>query len=152
MKKDSGQKKSNVKNPEVEVLRSQLARALADYDNLKKRIETEKETIFQTASYRVLVRLLPIMDILEDAYRHNPDQGLAIAITEFKRGLIEENLQEIRPKTGEKFDEQLHEVIQVIEGDKDGKISELVLAGWRYVDGPVIRHAKVKVTKVKKAS
>jgi len=35
--------KENVKIDEVGMLRNQLARVLADYDNLRKRIEAEKE-------------------------------------------------------------------------------------------------------------
>jgi molecular chaperone GrpE (heat shock protein) len=39
------------------------------------------------------------------------------------------------------------EVIEVTSGEGDNNISEVVLVGWKFEDGTVVRHAKVKVTK-----
>lgn len=130
---------------EVDLLKNQLARALADYDNLRKRTEVEKEVWVQVASKNLIVRLLPVLDTLESAQNHLKDQGLAIAINEFKKILNEEELEEIRPNKGDKFDHNLEEAIESVEGGKKGKIAELVMTGWKYKEGIVVRVAKVKV-------
>jgi len=132
-------------NEEAELLKSQLVRTLADYDNLVKRIERERAEFGKFASVSVIVKLLPVLDNLESAQIHLKDQGLAISIMEFKKVLSEEGLTEIKPKVRDAFDENLMEVIETVPGEEKGKIAELVLIGWKYLEGQVVRHAKVKV-------
>lgn len=125
-------------------IQAQLVRALADYDNLRKRSETEKEIWLEFSSERIITKLLPILDMLESAQGHLKDSGLAIGLTEFRKILQEEGLEEIKPKPGDAFDHKVHEVVESIEGakEKKGQIAETVLSGWRFIDGPVIRFAK----------
>ncbi|MEK7526050.1 MAG: nucleotide exchange factor GrpE [Patescibacteria group bacterium] len=142
MKKDN---KINKREEEVNNLKNQLARALADYDNLNKRTLVERQNLSQISSLRIVIKLLPILDMLEDAQKHLADAGLAISTGEFKRILQEEGLEEIIPKIGDKFDENLEEVVEALEGGIEGKIAEVVLTGWKFKEGLVVRHAKVKV-------
>jgi molecular chaperone GrpE len=136
--------KENV-GQEVLELKNQLARALADYDNLRKRTEVEKEVWLKFAAERVLTKLIPTLDNFESALAHLKDPGLAIAVGEFKKVFEEEGLDEIRPKAGDSFDANLHEAIESVDGGEGGKIAELVLPGWKFGEGQVLRHAKVKV-------
>lgn len=133
---------------ELETAKSMLARALADYDNLNKRVEREKSDLIKIASVGIVARLLPVLDMLEAAQEHLKDSGLAIGILEFKKILGEEGLTEIRPKVGETFDENTMEAIEVVPGMSDNAISEVVLTGWKFDEGIVIRHSKVKVSKI----
>ncbi len=130
---------------ELEAVKGMLARALADYDNLTKRVERERTNFGKIASVGIIIKLLPVLDNLESAQVHLKDQGLAISIGEFKKVLSEEGLTEISPKVGEGFDENFMEVIETIPGEDKGKVAELVLVGWKYQDEQVVRHAKVKV-------
>lgn len=141
-------KKDKETEKEFEDLRNQLARALADYDNLRKRIEKDKEVYRQLASLEVVAKLLPVFDMLDEAQKHLQDSGLAIAINEFKEVLSEEGVEEIFSKPGTKFDENLHEAVDVVKNKKgkDSEIVEEILSGWKFKDGPIIRPAKVKVT------
>ena len=132
---------------ELEMVKGMLARALADYDNLSKRTEREREGLTKIASVGIVVSLLPVLDNLESAQAHLKDAGLAITIGEFKKVLSEEGLSEIRPKVGDEFDENTMEAIEVIKGTSDNRIAELVLTGWKFEDGTVVRHAKVKVSR-----
>jgi len=132
---------------ELETVKAMLARALADYDNLSKRVDRERQDLGKIASVGIIIRLLPVLDGLESAQEHLKDQGLAISIGEFKKILSEESLTEIKPAVGEKFDEQTMEAIEVTVGEGNNNISEVVLPGWKFKDGTVVRHAKVKVSK-----
>lgn len=129
-------------------LKSQLARTLADYDNLVKRVERERQEIGKVASAGIVVKLLPVLDNLEAAQKHLQDQGLAIAIGEFTNMLKDEGLSVINPAVGDDFDEEEMEAIEVVAGERDNKVSEVTLTGWKFVDGTVVRHAKVKVSRM----
>lgn len=130
---------------EVIDLKNQLARALADYDNLRKRVEKEKEFVTQLTSYHLTLKLLPFLDMLRKAQEHLKDSGLSIVILEFEKILTGENLEEYVSKKGDIFDENVHEAVQVGSGGVKGTISESLLSGWRYKDGGVLRVEKVKV-------
>ncbi len=136
------------KKSKKQELENQLARALADYDNLRKRVDEEKKIWLSFASQRIIERLLPILDMFESALVHTQDQGLAIAIGEFKSVLKDEGLVEIKPSKGVEFDHDHMEAVDTVEVEEEnmqGKVFETVSTGWKFNDGPVIRHAKVKV-------
>jgi molecular chaperone GrpE len=130
---------------ELEVMKGMLARALADYDNLSKRVERERQDLGKIASISIIARLLPVLDGLESAQMHLQDTGLAISLGEFKKVFSEEGLTEVRPKVGDGFDENLMEVIETVPGGDRGKVAEVILAGWKFTDGQLVRPAKVKV-------
>lgn len=136
---------------EADILKSQLARMMADYDNLRKRTEAEKELWIKFSAEKVLIKLFPVLDMLESAQKHLKDQGLAIATGEFKKVLSEEGVEEILPEKDDVFDPREHEAVESVEGGKKGHISELVLSGWKFsdkikdMDVKIIRPAKVIV-------
>lgn len=142
--------KIKTKVSEVEVLKNQLVRALADYDNLQKRIEREREEITKLSNLGLLVRLLPVVDMFEEAQKHLGDSGLEIALGQFLSVLKEDGIEKIPVAKGDNFNENIHEAIEVIKTEDKlsvGKIAEVSLCGWKYTDGTIIRHAKVKVFK-----
>ena len=127
-------------------LKNQLARALADYDNLRKRVEREKEDLEKLAGLKLILRLLPVLDNLRQAQNHLKDTGLAMTIGEFENIIKDEGIEEIKPNKGDPLDHNLHEVTEVVENCGEGnKIEEVALSGWKFKEGVVIRHAKVKV-------
>jgi molecular chaperone GrpE len=133
------------KSNEIKNLKIQLARALADYDNLRKRSEEEREVWIKFASKNIVAKLISVLDNLDSAQKHLNDQDLAIAIAEFRKVLNEEELEEIAPEKGSKFDPGYHEAIEKVDGGKHGEVAETVLKGWRFRDGMLVRAAKVKV-------
>jgi len=139
-------------NEETELLKSQLVRTLADYDNLQKRVEREKGEFLKYSNQTLIERLLPIIDMLEQAQNHLKDSGLAIAVNEFKNLLKEDGVEEIRADEGDEFNEELFEAIEAIDSptdgeDNEGRVAEMLLSGYKYIDGPAIRPVKVKVYK-----
>lgn len=124
--------------------KEQLARALADYDNLRKRVETQKEAWEKEACAKVVAKLLPVLDILIKARQHNNDEGLALAVKEFKNAFLELGVEEINVAKGDEFNPLYEEVIETVQGGKGQKVAEVVQSGWKIRDF-VIRPAKVKV-------
>jgi len=138
----------NKVHEELGAMKAMLARALADYDNLSKRVERERQDFGKIASIGILVKLFPVLDNIETAQEHLQDPGLAISIGEFKKVLSEEGLTQIKPNVGDDFNEESMEAIEITKGESDNKVSEVTLIGWKFEDGRVVRHAKVKVSKV----
>lgn len=140
-------KKKKKKDLDIDSVKGQLIRALADYDNLRKRVEIERESWVKFAGQRVLDQFLPVLDMLEKVQEHTKDSGLEIVINEFRQVLIDEGLEEIMVNGETKFDSEIHEAVEAVGGGKKGVIAELMMAGWKYKDGQVIRPAKVRVYK-----
>ena len=145
-------KKSDGKDEEIKKLKGQVARAFADYDNLRKRAEKEVEERSKVSKARLILKLLSVYDMLGDVQRHVKDQGLEIALEEFKNVIREEGVEEIETKIGDEFDEDFFEAVEVVDPPTGGKkkrgtVSGVVLAGWMFRDGLVIRPSKVKVFK-----
>lgn len=125
--------------------KTQLARALADYDNLQKRVEREKSEWQRFASLNIITKLLPVLDILYQAQNHLKDQGLEFAIKEFENVLGEEGIEKVKVEPEQTFDHTIHEVVEVLGGGKEGTVAEVVQVGWEFSNGNLIRPAKVKV-------
>jgi len=129
-----------------QALKEQLARALADYDNLKKRAEREQEDCERRSAARLVARLFPVIDMLEQVQGHLQDSGLAIALGELAERLKEEDIEAIEPKRGEQFNEETMEAVETVaDGElKEGKVTAVNLKGYRMGDR-ILRHAKVVV-------
>lgn len=135
-----------------EKLNEQLVRALADYDNLKKRVEKEREGFYEMAVARFITKMLPVFDMLEQVQEHCHDSGLAMAMGELKESLMDEGIESIEPKVGDKFNEGMMEAVEVKESKsaKDGDVLKVNLKGWKMGDNNMIRYAKVVVCRKEK--
>ena len=133
-------------------LKNQLARTLADYDNLRKRCEKEKQEIIKLANLSFFLKLAPAIDNLKKAQKHLNDEGLDNIIKDFSRIILQEGIENVTAETGLVFDENFHEAVEIEQTEdksKVGIISKVLLEGWKIKDGPVIRPAKVVVYKAK---
>lgn len=126
-------------------------RAKADYINLEKRIEQEKTEWIKFANSRLICELLLILDCFESALKHPPvggqatDDGVRHLYNKLKTILKNEGLEEIK-SLGEKFNPELHEVVENEKGEKEGVITEEVQKGYK-LHGKLIRPSKVKIGK-----
>lgn len=145
-------KKDEKEKVTAEELRNQLARALADYDNLTKRVKKEKEDFKRTANLELIESILPAIDMLENAQEHLKDSGLRLTIKELEEALEAHGITRIKASPGTKFDEEVHEAVEVTKKGnyKDGRIVEETLPGWKFIDGPIIRASKVVVKRKEK--
>jgi molecular chaperone GrpE len=139
IKKPAGQKDTE-KNQELE---NSLKRALADYQNLERRVEEERRLLTNLSSAVLIEKFLPVLDNLESAQMHLKDEGLEMVIKQFKDILKEEGVEEIEAQ-GRPFDPNLHEATEVIEGKNDNKIVKILRKGYK-INDKVIRPAQVSV-------
>lgn len=124
-----------------------LARALADYQNLVKRVEREKIEIYTRSSRNLIEELLPGLDILETAQAHLKDPGLEVAQNHFAQALEKAGLEEIKVLPGDTFNANCHEAVETKEGGEAGTIAHVVRTGYKWKDGMVLRPTKVEVYK-----
>lgn len=121
-------------------------RALADYQNLQKRVSEERQDWIRAANKELLLRLLPVLDTLELANKHIDDQGLKVSINQFLDTLKAEGVTKIKT-VGEEFDPHLMDCVTTEEG-KENEVLEELRSGYMMND-KVLRPAQVKVGKGK---
>ena len=131
---------------EIKTFEDNWKRALADYQNLVKRVELDKKDFVRFASANIVAKFIPTLDILEMAAIHTKDPGVQMAVKQFQDVLKSEGLQEISPVPGDSFDHELHECIETVPGEPNDSIAESVLKGYK-IEAFIIRPAKVKVFK-----
>ena len=124
-------------------LENQLKRALADYQNLERRIEAERKILSQLSCAILVEKFLPVLDNLEAAQKHLNDQGLQMVIGQFRDILTQEGVEEVQAE-GVRFDPHLHEATEVIQGENDGVIAKVIRKGYK-IDNKVIRPVQVVV-------
>ena len=137
-------KKSQKK--QTEDYKNKYLRALADYQNLEKRTQLEKERITQRAAEQIIQELLETLDTVENVQKHHhSDQGIKLAVGNFHAVLANHGVVKI-DVLHKKFDPIEMECIEVVESDKDDAVTEEVRPGYKLGD-KVIRVARVKVGK-----
>lgn len=122
----------------------QLKRALADYQNLTKRVEAERLEFVKYVLEQFLLKLLPVVDSLEAAEFHLKNQGLTLALQQLKTILADEGVKEIEI-INKPFDPKLAECVETAAGKKD-QVVFLTQKGYLLND-KVLRPARVKVGK-----
>lgn len=132
---------------ETEEYRTRYLRALADYQNLERRVRLEQETIVYNAKVNVVLAFLPFLDNLEKAEIFVKDAGLRMIKDHFYQTLKELGIREIDILDKE-FDPHLAEAIDIVEGEKDDIVVEIVRKGFMLGER-VLRVAQVKVSKRK---
>lgn len=124
-------------------LENKLARSLADYSNLEKRIENQRQMFVTLATTAILSRMVEVLDDLYLAQNHLKDQGLQMAIDKFTNVLKSEGLEEI--KTEGEFNPETMDCVQAVPGEDD-QVVEVKKKGYK-LNGQVIRPAQVTVGK-----
>lgn len=156
---DKKAKKEDIQNEfeqQLGELTLDLQRTRADFENYRKRVDAEKAAAREYGQASAIVKLLPVIDNIERAIAYTPDelkdnpwaQGVASLVKNLDKSLEGLNVKRIDAKPGTEFNPEFHEAIQFDEdatGEKE-VIAEELQAGYT-LNGDVIRHAMVKVTK-----
>lgn len=141
---------------QIDELTADLQRTRADFENYRKRVEVEKQAAREAGQSAAILKLLPVIDNIERAIAHTPDdirdhkwvQGIGGLVKQLEKSLDSLNLKRISATPGTPFNPDLHEAIQLDE-DAEGEhevIAEELQTGYT-LGGHPIRHAMVKVTR-----
>jgi len=136
----------NILKKQAEEFKNKYLRALADYQNLEKRVSEEKFELMKMANKNLLIKILPFLDNLEKAEIFVKDEGLKISKNHFLQILKETGLEEIN-LLNKDFDPNLAEAIDIVPGKEDKKVVEILRKGYKFED-KIIRVAQVKVSKI----
>lgn len=145
MKKIKNEKHEE-KDNELEHIENQLKRALADYQNLEKRIAEEKSVWIKIANKDLLLKLLPGLDSLILAENHTQDEGVKLSIRHFLDALEQVGVKQIET-VGKDFDPKFMEAVSTTE-DQEGKVIKEVRQGYTLFD-IILRPAQVVVGSAK---
>jgi molecular chaperone GrpE len=126
------------------LLEDNLKRSLADYSNLEKRIESQRQLFVTLATTSVIIKMIEALDDFNLTYSHLKDAGLKIAIDKFISALRSEGVEEINPLNLD-FNPQTMECVETISGP-DNKVITVRKLGYM-LNSQVIRPAQVVVGK-----
>lgn len=122
-------------------------RALADYQNLEKRTDDRIQRALRAAHEPLLLSLLEIVDDIEKAETFIQDPGLRLIQAKLNKLLFDQGVKEIEVQ-GKMFDPNLAEALNVVEGEDEGMVIDLLRKGYWQGD-KVLRPAGVAVSKKK---
>ena len=160
-KKDKDKSKVQELEKEIEQLKAEKAelndrflRLFSEFDNYKKRVSKEKLDLISTASEKVLVSLLPVIDDFERAIAANEKadnidsikEGFNLIYNKLVQMMKRFDVEEIQAK-GEEFNTDFHEAVTHFPAQKEedkGKVMDVTEKGYKLKD-KVIRYAKVVV-------
>lgn len=139
---------------EVQELKDRLIRKAADFDNFKRRTESDQLSLLKYSCEALIKKILPVYDDLERSLSVELDEkniepvkeGMKLVYSNFSKILETEGLKKI-DAVGQPFDFNYHEAL--LQRTVDNVPPQMVLeehqAGYMYKD-KVIRHSKVIVS------
>ena len=128
-----------------------LKRVAADFENYRKRVARDQESLVARAHERLVKELLPVLDDLQRALaaaeEHQEaklEEGVRLVHRELAAALEREGLAEI--ETNGAFDPHVHEALlaQPSEEAESGQVLQVLQKGYRLGDR-VVRPARVIV-------
>jgi len=132
--------------------KDRYARAMADFDNFRKRVERDRDELAKFATAGVIKDLLPTADNLELALKKAEDpedpfvKGVKMAYDVFLKVLESHGAVPI-DSMGEPFDANFHEALaQMPSPDvEEGRVMNEIKRGW-LLNGRLLRAAQVVVS------
>jgi molecular chaperone GrpE len=138
---------------ELNRTRDMHLRALADFDNYRKRVQRDQESAAQAGKRQLVLALLEVMDDLERALAYAntaPDSILAGArlINQRLTDLLQAQGVVPYSSAGQPFDAALHEAVDVTQTDQaqSGIVLDELRHGYRW-GNEVLRPARVRVAR-----
>lgn len=143
---------------EIERLKEEVSRehdmylrALADYDNYRRRIERERATAARSGKRELILQLLEVLDGFDRALLHvgNAPSSVSEGLQLLQRKLLSVlEAQGVTPleSLGETFNPELHDAIGTVQSAelRPGTVADEVQRGYRWGDD-LLRPARVRV-------
>jgi molecular chaperone GrpE len=137
-------------------LYERLARVTADYQNSRRRLESEMDQRVQYANSTLIKSLLPVIDNFERALAVDTEKtdaksilrGLQLVHDQWINVLKQQQVEEIAPEPGTPFDPTKHEALMQQHNDQytEPTVTQLFQKGYA-LHGRTLRPAQVAVSK-----
>lgn len=151
--------KKNEKDAKIAELEEKLSeendkhlRMMAEYDNFRKRVTKEKESIYTDALCDTAAQLLPMLDNIERALEAESDtessmyKGVQMIKKQCEEIFAKLGITEIEA-LGKTFDPNFHNAVMHDEDSEKGESEITAVFQKGYIRGDkVLRHSVVKVT------
>lgn len=127
-----------------------LQRTQASFENYRKQTEKRVEDLRQAFSKEVLLKILPLVDNFDLAFKHNCSpadfqKGMELIYAQLMATLEEQKVAVLEAE-GKKFDPHLHEALIKVDSELPaGTILEVFQRGFT-LESKVLRLAKVKIS------
>lgn len=142
----------NETSQELQDAHDDYKRLMAEYANYRNRVEREKTTAGHNATFKAVQAVMPVLDDIELALKHDSDNipepvqrifsNLIVALESIGLDIVNES--------GVEFDPTIHEGVlyQEVEGVEPEHIAQVLRTGYRMTnDNRVIRGAQVIIAK-----
>ncbi|MBY0109794.1 MAG: nucleotide exchange factor GrpE [Candidatus Babeliaceae bacterium] len=132
-------------NDELMRCKQQYAYLQADFDNYRRRMESQRSQWSQSAQADVLTQLIDIVDDFDRAQHDISNPAFDLIYKAFKKFLARFNVTEITQNS--EFNPNLHEAIMqtpLVEGAVSGHIAQVLQKGYS-MGSTILRPAKVAV-------
>ena len=146
-------RKPDKKDLQIQELNDRYVRLFAEFDNFRKRTDTEKSGMFNEGEKTVLLKVLPLIDNFERALQNVPeeekDSPFADGIEKIYRSFMDLlKTLGVTPieAVGNEFDANLHNAVMHVEDEEAGEniVVEEFQKGYMFRD-KVLRYSMVKV-------
>ena len=132
-------------------MNDKYVRLYSEYENYRKRTNTEKADLIINGSKDMIKAILPVVDDMERALASMAEddgakEGVQLIYNKLMNILSQKGLAPIEAK-GAKFDENLHEAVTqfpATDENQKGTVVDVVEKGY-YLNSKVLRYAKVVV-------
>lgn len=138
---------------EVKSEHEMYLRALADFDNYKRRVERERASSARSGKREIILSLLDVLDGFDRALAQMTDAPASVSqgFQSLQRKLLALlEAQGVAPfeSEGAVFDPELHEAVGTMESGEyeSGSVADEVQRGYRWGD-EVLRPAQVRVAR-----
>lgn len=150
---DEASVKKDKKDEKIDELTDKYKRLFAEFDNFRKRTDTEKAGMYAEGERAVLVKVLNIVDNFERAIASVPEDLKGNSYVEGMEKIYRSTLDTLKElgtepieAVGKEFDANLHNAVMHVEDESVGEniIVEEFQKGYMFRD-KVLRYSMVKV-------
>jgi molecular chaperone GrpE len=133
---------------EVNDYKDKYYRAVAESENIKKRVERDKTQAIKFANEKFARDLLEILDDFENCLKVEMDDDIRTGIELIYRGLLKTlEKNKVKECVYETFDPQIHEAISSVDSDQESNtIVEIFRKGYM-IEDKLLRPAMVSVSR-----
>ena len=137
-------------NNKIAELNDKYLRMAAELENTRRRSALDIESVSRNRAMSVAEKILPVMDAIQSALKHNPDdEGIKSMERALKNAFAQIGITKIE-SVGQMLNPQFHNAIQMVDKPNDktktNTVIEELQTGYMFGD-TVLRTAMVVVSK-----